>query len=199
MCFRALLLTWVCLDLPIIFDISDLRHHLGTKHEPHEVTRIFYPLVNAKTAFKYPLGRMLKIRGVVGPEILRNPNQEDKDKEPCLIVGKDGTGTGLTFGRHVGIHSYSSTYTGEKTFEVAIYAMNKDSPAFAGPGDSGALIWDGNGRAVGQLHAGMAGQDGKYYVTYATPAWWLLERIREEYPHAVFWCDTWSVKSEQHR
>ncbi|TFY61914.1 hypothetical protein EVG20_g6885 [Dentipellis fragilis] len=167
---------------------------LGTALTRDAVTAMFYPRSDTRTAFKYPPERKLRIRGVVPRELLAKPDLVDNENRPCLIVGKDGTGTGLTFGRYVGLESFVCNDLGVESMELGVYSRSKHSPIFSYKGDSGALIWDGNGRAVGQLHSGQS-KDGldSMHVTYATPAWWLLERIKLEFPHAVFFHDTWSL------
>ena len=54
---------------------------------------------------------------------------------------------------------------------------NKEGP-FSGPGDSGSIIADGNGRIIGLLTGG-AGKTGSTNpdVTYATPFYWLLALV----------------------
>ncbi|KIM34169.1 hypothetical protein M408DRAFT_19118 [Serendipita vermifera MAFF 305830] len=167
---------------------------LGTALSPSQVTDIFCPQSNTRTAFKYPEDRKLRIEGVVSRELLDDPDLFDSENQPCLIVGKDGTKTGLTFGRYAGLESYVCDDLGVETMELGIYNLEKNARAFSDKGDSGALIWDGNGRALGQLHSGQnKGGSSRPHVVYATPAWWLLERIKLEFPHAVFFRNTWSV------
>jgi len=75
---------------------------------------------------------------------------------------------------------------GTESIELAIYNHDKNSGPFSVNGDSGSLIFSGNGRMVGLLHSGT--QKGETsHVTYTTPAWWVLKKIKEHYPHAVFW------------
>ena len=42
---------------------------------------------------------------------------------------------------------------------------------------------------VGILHSGMDSDRGKH-VTYATPAWWVIEQLKIQYPHADFYRTT---------
>lgn len=167
---------------------------LGTDISPDKVTAMFYPQSNTRTAFKYPDARKLKIQGVVTRELLANPDLFDSENRPCLIVGKDGTKTGLTFGRYAGLESFLCDELGVESIELGIYNWGKNSGVFADKGDSGALVWDSNGRVVGQLHSGESkGGSSNSHVTYATPGWWLLERIKLHFPYAVFFCNTWSA------
>ena len=166
--------------------------HSGTSITPKKVTAMFYPWSGGRTAFKYPEGRRLKIQGVITPELLSNPDLYDSEGRPCLIVGKDGTKTGLTFGRYAGLESFLNN--GVESIELGIYNWDKNSSVFSANGDSGALIWDGLGRVLGQLHSGQSkGGSTSSHVTYATPGWWLLERIKAKFPNAIFYHATWSV------
>ncbi len=155
---------------------------------------MFYPQSGGKIAFKYPEGRKLKIQGVVTPELLANPDLYDSEGWPCLLVGKDGTKTGLTFGRYAGLVSFFSNELGVESIELGIYNLDKNAGVFSDKGDSGALVWDGLGRFVGQLHSGQSkGGLTSSHITYATPGWWLLQRIKAKFPDAVFYHDTWSA------
>jgi hypothetical protein len=159
-----------------------------------QVTAMFYPQSNTRTAFKYPGGRMYEIERVAPPELLANPDMFDNEGRPCLIVGKDGTKTGLTFGRYAGLESYLCNDLGVESIELGIYNWGKNFPVFSNKGDSGALIWDGNHHAVGQLHSGMSkGGSSNSHITYATPIWWLMGRIKREFPNAIFFLKTWAL------
>lgn len=134
----------------------------------------------------------MRIRGVVTDEKLANPDTLDSQGQPCLVVMKDGCGTGLTFGRSAGLESYLCDKTGIHSIELAIYNYDKQSCPFSAKGDSGSLIVNGKGEMVGLLHSGKpkTGMTATY-VTYATPAWRLLEWIKVVYPNADFARETW--------
>ena len=118
----------------------------------------------------------------------------DSEGRPCLIVGKDGTKTGLTFGRYAGMVSFLCDELGVESKELGIYNWGKNSDVFSDKGDSGALVWDGLGRIFGQLHSGHSkGGSTRNHTTYATPGWWLLQRIKAKFPDAVFCHPTWSA------
>lgn len=66
--------------------------------------------------------------------------------------------------------------------EVAIYNYDKtEKTDFADHGDSGALVFTGNGEALAMIHSGEP-----VGITYCTPIWWIMEQILERYPHADF-------------
>jgi hypothetical protein len=98
---------------------------------------------------------------------------------------KDGSTTDLTVGRYAGLEAYLRDDQGIETVELAIYNHDPQSGPFSTFGDSGSLIFDGEGHMVGILHSGMRKFDGNH-VTFATPAWWAIEQIMTEYPYADF-------------
>ncbi|KAK7437159.1 hypothetical protein VKT23_018786 [Stygiomarasmius scandens] len=162
---------------------------LGLAIAPEKVVAMFYP-----QKFKYPEGRKLKIQGVLTPELLANPDLHDSKGQPCLIVGKHGTKTGLTFGCYAGLVSFLCNEVGVESIELGIYNCGKNAVAFSDKGDSGALVWDSLGRIFGQIHSGQSkGGLTSSHITYATPGWWLLQRIKARFPHVVFYRDTWAV------
>ena len=74
--------------------------------------------------------------------------------------------------------------TNQTSMEWAVINYDAKSGAFSGPGDSGSIIVDTCGRIGGML-TGSCGRVGRSDVTYATPFWWLLERIRDNgFPNA---------------
>ena len=146
---------------------------------------MFYPRSNSRTVFKYPINRQLRINGWVSHELLTNPDCFDANDEPCLIFMKDGNSTDLTVGRYAGLEAYISNELDIESRELAIYNYDKQSGEFSAPGDSGSLIFDGSGKMVGILHSGMPKSESSH-VTYATPAWWVIEQLRIQYPHADF-------------
>jgi Peptidase family S64 len=138
---------------------------------------VFTELFNRPT---YPRNGLLRIAGVLTAKQL---SQEPEDVDGCTVVGKVGSTTDLTIGRLCGMESFFWPESGAESRELAIYNC-KDTGAFALPGDSGALVFDGQGRMAGFLHAGVGFTSS--YITFATPAWWVVEQIRAQYPHADF-------------
>ncbi len=147
-----------------------------------------YPRADATTTFKYPDDRLLKLRDIISENEMHNPNMLDYDGEPCLLVIKKGNTTDVTIGRATGIFSFVRMYfnngTHQTSMEWAILPYNNDSGVFSAPGDSGSIIVDGRGR-IGGLLTGGAGKTDSSDITYATPFFWLLERIKENgFPNA---------------
>ncbi|KAF9790395.1 hypothetical protein BJ322DRAFT_385619 [Thelephora terrestris] len=165
---------------------------LGAKYTPGELTDKFYPLhnTNTRTLFNPPPNRQLRVKGIVTRELLANPDCFDSNDEPCLIVLKDGGASDLTVGNHAGLEAYLADDFGQESVELAIYNYNKQSGDFSAKGDSGSLIVDGKGNMLGLLHSGMP-RGGSNHVTFATPAWWIVQKIKDQYPHADFYRTSW--------
>jgi hypothetical protein len=95
--------------------------------------------------------------------------------------------TGVTIGRGTSIFSFVresfDNGTHHTSMEWAIPPYDK-SGAFSTPGDSGSIIVDGRG-GIGGLLTGAAGKTESSDVTYATPFFWLLLRIKDNgFPNA---------------
>jgi len=145
-----------------------------------------HPPGNGKPTFNYPDDRLLRIDGIVSKERLLSPDMLDSNKDPYLIVIKDGNTIGVTIGRATGMQSFvRNEKTGEESTELAIYGYVKKSGVFSAKGDSGALVVDGLGRMVGLLTGGTSKPLKETLdVSYATSLWWLLPCIKAKYPHA---------------
>lgn len=146
---------------------------------------MFYSQSGGRTTFKFPTNRQLRINGCVTRELLAVPDCFDSNGEPCLIVMKGGNTTDLTVGCYAGLEAYLCDDLGVESIELALYNYDKQSGSFSAKGDSGSLIFDGEGHMVGILHSGMP-KGGSNHVTYATPAWWAIEQLKLKYPHADF-------------
>ncbi|KAG8729857.1 hypothetical protein FRC11_007882 [Ceratobasidium sp. 423] len=166
---------------------------LGIDIPDRKFTRMMYPNRRNPPSFKYPKDRLLKLKGTIPDEEMRNPTGFDQDNKPCLMVMKRGITTGLTIGRANNICSYARTYcrysnTGKTSKEWAILPRDSESDAFSGPGDSGSVIVDGLGRIGGLLTGGTTGTKPSSDITYATPITFLLKRMAEKglkKPHPV--------------
>jgi len=115
-----------------------------------------------------------------------NPDTGDKNGEPLYIVAKYGNTTKLTLGRYSGMEAYTCNDIGLESREVVVYNYSKTSGDFSDHGDSGSLIFTGDGNALAMLHSGMP--RGLYnHVTYGTPIWWVIKQILVKYPNAEFY------------
>ncbi|KEP47577.1 hypothetical protein V565_150820 [Rhizoctonia solani 123E] len=162
---------------------------LGNKFTLHELNKMFWPDDSNRSG----ICRLLRIQGVVTREHLATPDCHDKHGDPTYIVGKDGNTTGFTVGRYSGLEAYLCDASGRESTEVAIYNYSKTSGnfEFADNGDSGSLIFTGDGRMLAILHSGML-KGSSSHVTFGTPAWWAIEQLKVRYPHADFNCTTFS-------
>ncbi|PIL26642.1 hypothetical protein GSI_11267 [Ganoderma sinense ZZ0214-1] len=160
---------------------------LGKKYTPDKLIDKFYPdREGYTTAFEFPPFGQLRISGVLTREDLAAPDTCDSAGAPCIVVMKDGNASDLTVGRCAGLEAYTCDASGTvEAVEIAIFNYGPLSGSFSERGDSGALVFDGRGRMVGIVHSGLASA-GNNHVTYATPAWWVVEQLKQEYPHADF-------------
>ena len=101
-------------------------------------------------------------------------------------VVKNGVKSGLTAGRsnpaksvlrHVVDPTASGGIKSVWSKEVPVLGTPEQMP-FSKEGDSGAVVLDANGRMLGMLTSGAGSPGGLKDVTYLTPMWWLLERLR---------------------
>ncbi|KAJ3917178.1 hypothetical protein F5877DRAFT_80177 [Lentinula edodes] len=141
-----------------------------------------FPRIDATWHFRHPEGRLLPLQGVIPNSLMQDPDMWDSDREPCLLVVKNGHATGTTMGRANGPLSVVRTYTLDisthhTSMEWGILNYDSKSEVFSKRGDSGSIIADIRGRIGGMLTGG-AGRTPSSDLTYATPFWWLLERIK---------------------
>jgi hypothetical protein len=150
---------------------------------------MFWPNNSNRSGIKFPSNGLLRIQGVVTHEDLATPDSYDKNGDPVYIVGKDGNTTDFTVGRYSGLEAYLCDQFGRESIEVAIYNYSKTSGNFSAKGDSGSLIFTGDGRMLAVLHSGMP-KGLSSHVTFGTPAWWVIEQLKGPYPHAEFYRTT---------
>ena len=137
------------------------------------------------TTITYPYSRLLKLQDLIQEDQMHNPDMIDNDGEPCLSVIKNGNATSVTIGRATGIFSFVREYfinnTHQTSMEWAILPYDNESGSFSAPGDSGSIIADGHGRIGGLLTGGATSNKREHLIdiTYATPLFWLLPRIKE--------------------
>jgi hypothetical protein len=146
------------------------------------------PRADAAPNFEYPGDGLLRLRDIISEDLMHNPDMLDHDGESCLLVIKNGNATGVTIGRATGMFSYVREYFSNNThrtsMEWAILPFDHKSGVFSASGDSGSIIADGRGR-IGGLLTGSAGKTDSSDITYATPFFWLLPRIKQNgFPNA---------------
>ena len=146
---------------------------------------MFWPNNANTSGTKLPSNRMLRIHDVVAPGDMGSPDCVDANGDPIYIVGKDGNSTDLTVGRYSGLEAHLCSKTGQVSVEAAIYNYSQTSGNFAEKGDSGSLIFTGDGRMLAVLHSGMP-RGLSNHVTFGTPAWWVVDQLKGHYKHADF-------------
>jgi hypothetical protein len=174
----------VCFDLSHQGRLAYLLYP-GTKIPEDKFTLKMCPRIDAAPSFEYPDDRLLPLQGLISEDSMRKPDILDHDGESCLLVIKNGNATGVTIGCATGIFSYVRKYfsnnTHQTSMEWAILPYDNKSGAFSARGDSGSIIADGLGRIL----TGGAGKTASSDITYATPFFWLLPRIKQNgFPHA---------------
>jgi hypothetical protein len=123
--------------------------------------------------FKFPLDRLLKLRGTIAVDEIRRPTMYDEHGQPCIMVLKRGRTTGLTVGRSNNVLSYTRKRYGDGAPRVsmqwAILPFDEKSGPFSAKGDSGSVVVDGAGRIGGLLTGGGGSRDEDMDVAYVTP------------------------------
>ncbi|KAI0029419.1 hypothetical protein K488DRAFT_72980 [Vararia minispora EC-137] len=155
---------------------------LGTKLTPDEFTVKCFPRGDANGKFEHPGDRLLPLMDTITDELMCSPDMWDSDGEPCLLVVKSGNATDTTLGRANGVFSIVRDYfndmsINQTSMEWSIINYDSKSEVFSEPGDSGSIIADIRGRIGGMLTGG-SGRAKVSDITYATPFWWLLQRIK---------------------
>ena len=87
--------------------------------------------------------------------------------------------------------AYTCTDLGLESREFVVYNYSKTSGNFSDYGDSGSLIFTGDGNALAMLHLGMP-RGLHNHVTYGTPIWWVIKQILVKYPDAEFYGITYT-------
>ncbi|KAH8831698.1 hypothetical protein DL96DRAFT_844183 [Flagelloscypha sp. PMI_526] len=164
---------------------------LGVGMPLMEFLRRSFPTDKTNWTFTYPDYGLLPLQGNITDAQMRHPDMFDHSGEPCLMVVKSGNATGTTIGRANGVFSIVRQYFAldmnayQTSMEWPIFGYGDKSTPFSEPGDSGSVIADIKGRIGGMLTGGTGNEQGMD-ITYATPFWWLLQRIRQpaNFPNA---------------
>ncbi|KAG6850084.1 hypothetical protein H0H93_001217 [Arthromyces matolae] len=165
---------------------------LGNQYTVRELEDRFWPIAAVRERRTIPANLQLPIRRALPPHLVNKPDTEDKNGEPLFIVGKYGNSTKLTFGRYSGMDAYICTDSGLESREMVVYNYSKSSGDFSDYGDSGSLIFTGDGDGLAILHSGMP-RGMHNHVTYGTPLWWVIKQILEKYPFAEFYGITYTL------
>lgn len=164
----------------------------GNQYSAGQLEDMFWPIATVRDDRKIPADLQLPIRRALPRRLVINPDTEDKNGEPLYIVAKYGNTTKLTLGRYSGMDAYTCTDLGLESRDVVIYNYNRTSGDFSDHGDSGSLIFTGNGDGLAILHSGMP-RGMHNHVTYGTPIWWVIQQILVQYPSAEFYGITYTI------
>ncbi|KAI9452421.1 hypothetical protein BJY52DRAFT_913793 [Lactarius psammicola] len=165
---------------------------LGNQYTATQLEDLFWPVAAIRDGRTIPADLQLPVHNALTRRLVINPDTEDKNGEPLYIVGKYGNTTELTLGRYSGMDAYICTDLGLESREMVVYNYSKTSGDFSDHGDSGSLIFTGNGDALAILHSGMP-RGMHNHVTYGTPIWWVIKQILVKYPFAEFYDITYSL------
>ncbi|OTA92549.1 hypothetical protein M434DRAFT_396327 [Hypoxylon sp. CO27-5] len=128
--------------------------------------------------FELPPNDNMVLNGVVPLEELRNPKMKDVNDMSCLIVGKRGATTGVTWGCGNWVTSIVQR-DGLVTNEWGVLCLfRKHFVPFSKNGDSGSVVFDIRGRVVGIMTSG-EGMTDTLDITYVTPMEWLLKDMKD--------------------
>lgn len=90
------------------------------------------------------------------------------------------------------MEAYTCTDLGLESCDDVVYNYGKNSGDFSDHGDSGSLIFTGDGDGLAILHSGMP--RGRHnHVTYGTPLWWVIKQILDKYPSAELYGITYTL------
>lgn len=141
---------------------------------------------------------LLRVSGVAEHDEIFHAQDTDHKGQKVILVVKNGMATGTTIGCVNGLKSFTRIdmpkcgIVKKTSLEVAILPYNpfrsftegmRRQVAFSAPGDSGAIVLDGRGRAVAMLNGGAGNAAaGETDISYGTPFCWLEKQIKETFP-----------------
>ena len=76
---------------------------------------------------------------------------------------------------------YEDCGVGQTSIEFAVLPYDRTRGTFSGPGDSGSVDLDRDGRIVGIVTSGAGPVDGTD-ITYLIPYWWIEKQIKAKFP-----------------
>jgi hypothetical protein len=136
--------------------------------------------------FKMRGNKSLKLQDYIRENEIMHPTMRDENDEPCLIVGKRGRSTGVTWGTANEVMSVTRTSSAAVNSKEWCILSSISIP-FSRKGDSGSVIFDLKGRIGGIMSSG-TGLTHSTDTTYATPMDWLLSDINEQLKEPIHIC-----------
>ncbi|GJJ13251.1 hypothetical protein Clacol_007502 [Clathrus columnatus] len=160
--------------------------YLAGKFTRAEIIACFYTNASNPPIFQYPRNHLFRILGCIDAAGLSNPYFLDENNNPCFTVAKEGQATDLTFGRQSELEAYTCRDLEGESWEVAVLNFGgRKHGNFSAKGDSGAAIFNAEGKLVAILHSGMP-RGMSNHVTFGTPGHYVYEVIMKQYPDADF-------------
>ncbi|KZS87133.1 hypothetical protein SISNIDRAFT_322227 [Sistotremastrum niveocremeum HHB9708] len=167
---------------------------IGGNISPTQYANTLFPHPQDRKSYKYPQDGLLQAFNFLRADELNNPHHLDAHGNKCILVVKNGLGTGTTIGALNGLESFTysrssagSTSTSNvapsrKALEFAVLPHD-NTRTFSEAGDSGSIVLDREGRVVGMV-TGASGslEEDEASVSYVTPYWWILEQMEEKFP-----------------
>ncbi|KAI0750529.1 hypothetical protein C8Q74DRAFT_1222660 [Fomes fomentarius] len=176
---------WLPTDFAVTAVTGEHRMCISSagKYTHNEIKSFFDPNGANPPTFTYPHDHLFRLSGYVDAAGLANPYLMDENGNAGFIVSKYGQSTDLTFGRFSELEAYTCDEFGHESWEVAVLNFSRKHGNFSGKGDSGAAIFNAEGKLVAILHSGMRMSN---HVTFGTPGHYVVELVKEHYPDADF-------------
>ena len=138
--------------------------------------------------YKEYVDSLMQVCGVVPREDISCLPYLDANGMPTLFVIMNGGVSGTRIGCANGLFSAKRTFprygiNKVDSLEIGVVPYSKGFSPFSVEGDSGAGVFDRDGRVLGNVNGG-AGATNETDFTFVSPFWWTLDRIREVYPNA---------------
>ncbi|KAF6758905.1 hypothetical protein DFP72DRAFT_163863 [Ephemerocybe angulata] len=183
----------MCVDREKLKNFKRNIIDLGNQYTSIQLEDLFWPDAAVRRLKNFPfINLQLPIRRALPRHVLNPDGTNDQSENgdsplpsDLSMVGKYGGATKLTLGRYSGMEAFICNDLGEESREVVVYNYRRVSGDFAKYGDSGSLVFTGDGDAVAVLHSGMP-RGRSNHVSYGTPVWWVMEQVRTRYPFAEF-------------
>jgi hypothetical protein len=170
---------WALIELDTQkFDVNSLTNIVYID----QILEAIRPKLDADPRFhlKMKTDKSLKLQQAIPVPEMEKPTMKDENGDECMIVGKRGRTSKVTWGTANEVKSVTRTlYAGKKVTSLEWCVLSSISIPFSEKGDSGSVVFDLSGR-VGGILTGGQGMNASTDITYVTPMEWLLQDINEQ-------------------
>ncbi|RSL81788.1 hypothetical protein CDV31_016999 [Fusarium ambrosium] len=157
--------------------LSSLTNQILMDSLPSETTDLAYAMQPDADREMFEKGVELSLSGIIAETSMVNPPDMGLCHESGLVVAKLGGKSNLTLGCSNEVNSVTRRPFGDRKISEEWCIVSIDGEGkFSKPGDSGACVFDLNGRIGGMITSGN-GKDSAQDITYATPMERLLRDI----------------------